>query len=133
MGLMVHRVAFGLCPRNDLVEKFQGHCLGEVILAGMAVDEIRPELLGSLHLLLEHLNVGLDQGLWVLQAWGTGLSEAWEWASKDDAPGLEPGCHWAIGEDHDDDLELVLAEQGLELVLAMVQDGLEWNFYAIIA
>ena len=50
--LVVDYIALGLSPRNGLGEELLCHLPGEVVLAGVAVDEGGVEVLGGLNLLL---------------------------------------------------------------------------------
>ena len=55
--LVVDDVPLVLGPGDGLDEELLGHLPGEVVLAGVAVDEGGVELLGGLHLLLERPQV----------------------------------------------------------------------------
>ena len=57
VGLVVDYVPLGLGPCHGLDEELLCHLLGEVVLAGVAVDEGGVELLRGLHLLLERPQV----------------------------------------------------------------------------
>lgn len=129
MRLMVDCVAFLLAPLHHSGKELQSHRRGEVIFARVAVDQVRIELLSGLNLLLENLDVGLHELVLVAFsriAWscksGIGSSEGQACSRS----------HWTIGEDHDNDLQVALGNQGFELVFSVMQYGLQRQFYAVI-